>query len=230
MMGVNPVRLQEDGRVSKSTGVIAAMAFLGALIGAAGYFTGGGGRPPVEKRVATGLFDATPAVAPEAAPPPVLAEPDDLAQETAQDIAERAEVDAEQVADAAWVLDAVQEADDKASAIAQLSAYPTRESETLMIKALQLGTSAEERDAAAQGLGQVEKPKAETVYALLKALDDVSEEVQSSAAMTLQDMAERLKKKSPLRKKIIAGFKAAQAGNRLFDNPRELVESYLENW
>lgn len=209
--------------------VIGAVTLLGSLAGAVSYWGGDSGSSPAEGRAATSLFDAAPAAKSPQGAVPAFADSQDFDQDVAQDMAERVQADAEQVAEAIGMLDSARDADEKVAAIGQLSAYPTRASEALMVKSLRQGASVEERDAAAQGLGQVEKPKEDTVEALLAALDDDAEEVQSSAAITLQDMADHLKKKSPLRKKIIAGLKEAKAGGRLHDNSRAVVESYLES-
>lgn len=104
---------------------------------------------------------------------------------TPEQRAEQRRIEREQVSLALRQLRGVS-AEERLTAVEQLSAYPTQAAERALARALAGDSAADVRSAAARGLGQVQAPAPETFRALLRAVRDPHPEVRHAALETLE--------------------------------------------
>lgn len=79
----------------------------------------------------------------------------------------------------------------RVGALQQLAAYPNKESEGILLRALQTDRDESVRSAAAEALSSVSKPGKSTVSAVVAASADPSGQVRTHALMTLEVWVER---------------------------------------
>jgi hypothetical protein len=121
------------------------------------------------------------------------------------------------------------DAEQRVEGAEQLGAFPTKETEILLVQALATDSEAEVRNAAAQSLGYVEKPTDATIDALMTALEDRDEDVRTSALSTLEDFMVESGEGSKRSKKILAGLKAKAASRGTPKDLREAIRDVLED-
>lgn len=111
----------------------------------------------------------------------------------------------------------------------QLSAYPTRSAEVLLIKALVTDTDPEVRVAAAQSLNAFEHLQDTAIIVLLAAVEDENEDVQLSALNTLESLVANEQNGSARYKKIMTRLKKKAKSSRLSQETRAAVRGFIED-
>lgn len=111
----------------------------------------------------------------------------------------------------------------------QLGAYPTKESESALLQALQSDPEAEVRSAAAQSLGYVEKPSDQTLNGLLGAIEDQNEDVRLNAVSTLEDFLLGSEENSKRYKKILGGLKAKADSRTVPQDTRDAIRDIVQD-
>jgi hypothetical protein len=194
--------------------------------------------PPEPPAAQTPAVEAPPSAEPKAPPPkPPVAPPDlrGLAESagqppplTPEQLAEDEASEEAQVAAAReWLNNP--DPQTRIEGAEQLSAYPTAEAEQLLVQTLTTDQDPGVRTAAADSLEAVEQPKPETVSALVAALDDDSEDVRSSALITLGSILANTEEGSQRQKKIIAELKAKAKSRSVPADTREEIKSLIED-
>ena len=146
---------------------------------------------------------------------------------TPEQRAEQRRIECEQVAHALqWLRSA--SAEERIAAVEQLSAYPARQSERVLVGVLAEDQSPEVRSAAAQALSQVQEPARETFQALLRAMRHPDEEVRRGALGTLELHLSRSDKGAARFKQIIlADLRKLAASPNTDRQTREAIRALL---
>lgn len=111
----------------------------------------------------------------------------------------------------------------------QLTAYPSPESERLMLDILNKDMSDEMRAAAADYLSYVEEPSLATPNALFNALGDYNEDVRSNALNTLESYVASLDEDSATAKRIVNFLKKQSKNKQLPKDIRQEIKAYLSD-
>lgn len=171
---------------------------------------------------------------PEAAPAPAaLPHAEEIAAQMNRPLTQEEEIDEEQT-DAEQVLEALEslkskDPDERVTGVEQLAAFPTAEAEQQLVVTMAGDADADVRSAAAQSLGQFETVSDASLDALLKALEDKSEDVQISALDSIESVASDLESDSLRFKKIVAELKKRKSMKKLKVETRQSIKEFLED-
>jgi len=113
--------------------------------------------------------------------------------------------------------------------VEQLSAFPTPESEQILVNTLGLDFDPEVRRAAAQSLSVFKQPSQKAVTALLTALQDDSEAVQMEALNALAGIAGRMENGSPPFKALLANLSYQARAKRMRSGVRRSLLAFLKD-
>ncbi len=113
--------------------------------------------------------------------------------------------------------------------VEQLSAFPTPESEQILVNTLGLDFDAEVRRAAAQSLSVFKQPSQKTVTALLTALQDDSEAVQREALNALAGIAGRMENGTPPFQSLLANLSNQARAKRMKAGVRQSLLAFLKD-
>ena len=117
---------------------------------------------------------------------------------------------------------------DRIEAVERLSAYPSLEMESTLLKVLRDDSNNEVRNAAAISLGSLEDPSLTTISGLLNAIEDTKENVRFSALSTLEDYLQGLDPKSPGFLAIENGLRTKLENRRLPPNLKASIREALK--
>jgi hypothetical protein len=181
---------------------------------------------------------AAPALA--ANPPPTATAPPDLAAlagrlgagaipPTPEQLEEERRVEQEQVAFALRALGSP-DAGERVGGAQQLSAYPTREAEQHLTRALTGDKSAAVRAAAAASLAFIKEPRPDSIKALLGAVQDRDAEVRDTALQTLAGCLNGLPSNSPAYWRIYRGLAGLAQSGRLAPATRAAIKQLLADF
>lgn len=149
-------------------------------------------------------------------------------QPTPEEIAEEKAFELEQIAQARiWLLDLNPE--QRIAGLEQLSAYPTRAAEKLMVEQLLKDESEAVRAAAAVSLSYIEQPSSLSLDALNHALHDINEDVRNSALNTLQSFVTSLEDDKSTVKRIVTLLEKQAKSKQLPADTRLAIKGYLED-
>ena len=110
-----------------------------------------------------------------------------------------------------------------------LGAYPSPDSEAILVEFLKSGGSPEIRSTAATSLATMAIPSASTIETLMNTLEDQSEEVRYGALSTLEDYLIMAEKDSPIQQRILAGFIKKFTENNLSEDIRMDVQEIINS-
>lgn len=167
--------------------------------------------------------------APQAATPQQSPAIETSSEEIQQELEARNEIDAEQVRLASEEFENKHDADRRVDSIRQLSAYPTKASEAVLMRAVADDPDPDVRLEASMGLARFHTLSHKTIDILLAALEDQSEDVQANALMTLQRIASNEDRKKG-RAHVINGLKRILSSNsaRMSEATRNEAAEYIE--
>jgi len=112
----------------------------------------------------------------------------------------------------------------------QLAAYPTPESERLLVKTLESDLDPEVRRTAAMSLGYFQKPRKKTIQVLLAAVENPAAEVRSAALETLEQyLADETEEGSTRANQIVAALKALCDSRHTAQDIREHIRDLFGN-
>jgi HEAT repeat protein len=117
---------------------------------------------------------------------------------------------------------------DRIEAAERLSAYPSLEMESMLLKALREDANSDVRNAAAAALGSLEDPSRASISGLLDAIDDSQENVRFSALSTLEDYLLGLDPQSPGFLAISNGLRSKLENRKLPTNLRASIREALK--
>jgi len=180
--------------------------------------------PPASPPIAKAPAKPTPVpnlqvLAEQAAAPPAL---------TKEQAEEEEETEESQIAQAKVWLESLNP-EERVQGAEQLAAYPTKEAESLLVRALSGDTEADVRSTAAMSLGYVENPSKETIDALLGAVEDADEEVSINALSTLEDYLLNEEEGSPGFRILLSQLKSKLRSQSLSRETRETLQGILED-
>ena len=170
----------------------------------------------------------TSALAKQVAPPPMELLGQGIRPPTQEELADETRYNDKQVAIASeWVNST--EAEKRRIGVEQLSAFPTPESEQVLVTTLALDTDPEVRRTAAQSLAAFKQPTENAVTGLLGALEDQDEKVQMSALNTLLAFANRFEYNSPKMKNLLASLSHYATSRRTEALTKQAIRSFLKD-
>ncbi|MGY6276422.1 HEAT repeat domain-containing protein [Methylomonas sp. MgM2] len=109
----------------------------------------------------------------------------------------------------------------------QLTAYPSPQSEQMMVDILQTDMSDEMRALTADYLSYIEEPSLATQNALIDALNDRNEDVRSNALNTLESYLASLDEDSATARRIVNSLKKQSKNKQLPGDIRQEIKAYL---
>jgi hypothetical protein len=110
-----------------------------------------------------------------------------------------------------------------------LGAYPSPNSEAILVEFLKGEGSPEIRSTAATSLATMEIPSVSTIETLMNTLEDRSEDVRYGALSTLEDYLIMADKGSPIQQRIHSGFIKKFTGNNLSEDIRKDVQEIINS-
>jgi len=149
-----------------------------------------------------------------------------LHEPTPEEIAEDKAFEAEQIEEAKRSLLDL-DIEKRIEGLEQLTAYPSPQSEQLMLDILKKDMSDEMRASAADYLSYIEEPSLATQDALIQALNDSNEDVRNNALNTVQSYIYALDEDSASAKRIVDLLKKQARNEQLPADMRESIKEYL---
>ncbi|MBS1214685.1 MAG: hypothetical protein H6R26_3302, partial [Proteobacteria bacterium] len=119
--------------------------------------------------------------------------------------------------------------EERIAGVEQLGAFPTAEAEQQLVVTLAGDAEPDVRSAAAQSLAQFETVTDQTVAALLAALEDKSEDVQTSALDAIESVTADLEAESDRFKMIVAELKKKKSSKNVKTETRQAIKDFLED-
>ena len=145
---------------------------------------------------------------------------------TPEEIAADQAFEAEQIELAKqWLLDLNLEK--RIAGLEQLTAYPSPQSEGIMLEILNNDMSDEMRASAADYLSYIQEPSLKAQDVLIQALNDTNEEVRNSAFNTVQSYIYSLEEDSASAKRLVNLLKKQAKNKQLPADMRDMIKEYL---
>ena len=141
---------------------------------------------------------------------------------------DEAQIDQESMDEAKRSLQS-QDSEERIAGIEQLSSEPNEEAETLITNILKTDTNADVRSAAAQNLLAFDNPSESAISALLAALQDASEDVQTSALDTLESIVSAEESESDRYLVVVSELKNAAKSAKLKAETKKSLKEFLQD-
>lgn len=119
--------------------------------------------------------------------------------------------------------------EERVEAVEQLGAYPSPETETILVQLLAQDSNAEVRNAAALSLGSMDEPSDGAIMTLMSALEDQSEDVRFSSLSTLEDYMLSQEEDSANYKRIREGLRQKSEAAGLAQDLRDSIKEILKD-
>lgn len=168
---------------------------------------------------------------PKAVNPPTPASPPDAPDDNAMapdEMENDEQYEKEQISTAMRQLSSTNE-EERVEAVEQLGAYPSPDTETLLVQLLAQDSNTEVRNAAALSLGSMDEPSDGAIMALMSALEDQSEDVRFSSLSTLEDYMLSQEEDSPNYKRIREGLRQKSEAAGLAQDLRDSIKEILKD-
>lgn len=117
--------------------------------------------------------------------------------------------------------------EERVGAVEQLAAYPTQDSEALLVQAMKGDFDPEVRLAAAQNIVSFKQPDDKTIDALLMMLEDSDKRVQLGCLNSLLSMVDHMDGRSQRVAKIVSILKKKSVSSKLKPLTRKAIQEYL---